>query len=252
MSLLELHDVTVCFGAMRAVDSVSLHVDAGLITAVIGPNGAGKTTLFDAVSGHVSGASGTALFAGQHLLGRPPHRVARLGLSRTFQTPRLFANMTVLENMIVAAPNQIGETAFASLWRRKAVREQEDMIRERARELLEFLELADVAQHAGDELSGGQQKLLEIGRALMTQPTLVLLDEPVAGVNPTLAAKIGHKLRQLLSTNVSFLLIEHDMEFVMENADWVYVLAQGQVIAEGEPLTIRKNPEVLDAYLGRR
>jgi neutral amino acid transport system ATP-binding protein len=251
VSLLRVDDVAKRFGGLAAVDGASLEVEERSITALIGPNGAGKTTLFNVVSGFVRPDRGSVLLDDARIDGRPPHAVNRRGLVRTFQTPRALARMTVLENVLLAAPDQPGER----LWRLVATpfgaRRREREIEAQARELLRLVRLDDHADDYAGTLSGGQRKLLEFARALMTGPRIVLLDEPMAGVSPPLALQLLEHMESLRGDlGLTFLLIDHDLQVVMSISDQVIVMNEGRAIAAGSPDEVRANPLVVDAYLG--
>jgi neutral amino acid transport system ATP-binding protein len=249
--LLEVSGVVKHFGGVAALDGASMDVTAGSITALIGPNGAGKTTLFNVVSGFVRAERGTVTFAGRRIerLGR--HRVVARGLVRTFQTPRTMGRMSVLENMMLAAPQQPGERVTRVLATPRVVRRREREIEGRARELLSLVRLDALATDYAGTLSGGQRKLLEFARALMTEPRIVLLDEPMAGVNPSLGRELLDHMRSLRNElGLTFLLVEHDLEVVMAMSDHVVVMNEGVVIAAGDPASIRGDQRVVDAYLG--
>jgi neutral amino acid transport system ATP-binding protein len=251
--LLEVEEVVKRFGGIRAVDGATLDVREGSITALIGPNGAGKTTLFNVVTGFYRGDRGSVRFDGSRVLGEPPYELARKGMVRTFQITKALAAMPVIDNMMLAAPNQPGERIRNLLVRPAAVRSREKEVREQAMELLKLFNLTDLADDYAGTLSGGQRKLLELARALMTQPRLLLLDEPMAGINPTLGGRLLEHMQMLRrERGVTFLFIEHDMEVVMNHSDRVVVMADGKVIAEGEPHEVRKDQRVIDAYLGER
>jgi len=249
-ALLEVRDAVKAFGAMRAVDGVSFAVAPGTITGLIGPNGAGKTTLFNAVAGDVPLTSGSVLFGGEDVTRLPSHRIFHRGLCRTFQIPRPFPAMTVLENVMLAAPGQAGE-AFWNTWLRPGlVARQEREILARARDIIAFCNLSAVERSLAGAISGGQKKLLELARVLMGGPRMILLDEPAAGVNPALLDVLVEKIVELNRGGTTFLVIEHNMDMVMSVCDRVVVLAQGRVIAEGTPDAVAADPAVLDAYLG--
>lgn len=248
--LLRLRGVAKAFGSLRAVDGVEFDVGKGSLTALIGPNGAGKTTSFNLIAGTMKPDRGEIIFDGQPIQGLAPDKVFRRGLARTFQVPRPFANMTVLENLMLAPQRQAGEQ-FASNWFRPGlVRDQERAARERAAEVLDICALASKASELAGALSGGQQKLLELARVLMIDPQMILLDEPAAGVNPALLETLIDRVRFLNQRGITFLLIEHNMDMVMRLCDPVIVMAQGRVLAEGKPAQVREDQRVIDAYLG--
>ena len=248
--LLELRQVARRFGALRAVDGVDLAVPAGSITGLIGPNGAGKSTTFNLVAGDLAPDAGEIRLAGARIDGLSPDRIFRRGLARTFQIPRPFPSMTVLENLMLAPVGQAGERFWRNWIAPGAVAAEEARLRDRARGILDFTGLLAKAGDAAGELSGGQQKLLELARVLMADPKLILLDEPAAGVNPTLLRALVEKILALNARGTSFLVIEHDMDLVMRLCRPVVVMAQGRVIAAGDPEMVRRDPAVLDAYLG--
>ncbi|MEZ0071774.1 ABC transporter ATP-binding protein [Planotetraspora sp. GP83] len=237
------------FGGLTAVDVDHMEVQRGSITALIGPNGAGKTTFFNQLTGFDTADAGDWTFNGKSLKGVPAHRVARHGMVRTFQLTKALSKLTVMENMRLGAQNQRGENFFRALipgsWRG-----QEDEITERAEELLERFKLAAKRDDFAGSLSGGQRKLLEMARALMVKPELVMLDEPMAGVNPALTQSLLGHVKALREEGMTVLFVEHDMDMVRDISDWVIVMAQGAVIAEGPPDTIMSDHRVIDAYLG--
>jgi neutral amino acid transport system ATP-binding protein len=250
-TIFEAQGVVKRFGGIRAVDGASFSVAEGSITALIGPNGAGKTTFFNVVTGFYRSDDGLAAFDGTQILGRRPYEIARLGMVRTFQITKALARMPVIDNMMLAAPDQPGEKLANAIFRPASSRRREREVRESALELLEVFNLTPLADEYAGTLSGGQRKLLELARALMTRPRLLLLDEPMAGINPTLGRRLlDHMQRLRAEEGVSFLFIEHDMEVVMNHSDRVVVMAEGKVIAAGEPHEVREDKAVIDAYLG--
>jgi len=242
-------DVRRSFGGVNAVDVEHLEVPRGAITALIGPNGAGKTTLFNLLTGFDRPDQGTWTFDGTSLSGVPAYKVARMGLVRTFQLTKALGLLTVMENMKLGAKNQRGEKFWGSLipalWR-----SQDAAFEDRAMVLLEKFKLDAKADDFAASLSGGQRKLLEMARSLMTEPTLVMLDEPMAGVNPALTQSLLDHILDLKDLGMTVLFVEHDMHMVRHIADWVVVMAEGKIVAEGDPETVMKNPAVIDAYLG--
>jgi len=237
------------FGGLVAVDVEHVEIPRGAITALIGPNGAGKTTLFNLLTGFDKPDTGTWSFSGKDLAGVPAHKVAKMGQVRTFQLTKALGLLTVLENMKLGAKDQTGESLFQSifpfLWKK-----QEEEVEERALEILERFKLLKLKDDFAASLSGGQRKLLEMARALMTKPTLVMLDEPMAGVNPALTESLLEHILDLKTEGMTVLFVEHDMHMVRHIADWVIVMAEGRIIAEGPPEDVMKDEAVVDAYLG--
>jgi branched-chain amino acid transport system ATP-binding protein len=250
-TIFEAEGVVKRFGGIRAVDRAGMKIGEGSITALIGPNGAGKTTFFNVITGFYRADGGTASFQGERVLGRHPYTIARLGMVRTFQITKALARMPVIDNMMLAAPDQPGERLINVVARPGAVRAREREVRDQAMELLEVFNLTPLADEYAGTLSGGQRKLLELSRALMTRPRFLLLDEPMAGINPTLGRRLLDHMQRLRSKEgVTFLFIEHDMEVVMGHSDRVIVMAEGRVIADGAPDAVRRDQAVIDAYLG--
>ena len=250
-ALLEVEGVVKRFGGIQAVDGAGFDVAEGSITALIGPNGAGKTTLFHLLTGFRRADGGSVRLAGEEVINRPAYAIARRGMVRTFQITKALRAMPVLDNMMLAAPAQPGERLRDLVLRPGAVRRREREVRERALELLEVFELARLADEYAGTLSGGQRKLLELARALMAEPRLLLLDEPMAGINPSLGRRLLDHMQQLRrERGTTFLFVEHDMEVVMNHSDRVIVMAEGRVIAAGEPHEVRADQAVIDAYLG--
>jgi ABC-type branched-subunit amino acid transport system ATPase component len=248
--MLEIAGLSKAFGSLRAVDNVTTTVKQGTITGLIGPNGAGKTTLFNLVAGAIVLDRGSISFDGQRIDNEPAHQVFHRGLVRTFQIPRPFLSMTVLENVMTAPIDQIGERFWNNWIRFNDVQQQERRAKDRAFEILSFVGLGAKVGSLAGELSGGQQKLLELARVLMVEPRLILLDEPAAGVNRALLETIIEKIVALHARGITFLLIEHNMEMVMRLCRPIIVMAQGRIILEGEPEAVRSDRQVLDAYLG--
>jgi ABC-type branched-subunit amino acid transport system ATPase component len=239
--LLTVQGVTKVFGGVRAVDDCSIEVAEGSITALIGPNGSGKTTLFNIITGYLKADQGRVEFAGKEVTGRDPGTLYRRGLSRTFQQARVFPQLSVQENLVVAAGYGWGQ-----LFTRRVAKSD----RESAEQLLEEFRLAPVADLLAGELSYGQRKLLEFAAVLMSAPSLVLLDEPTAGVNPVMIGTMERHIRSRHAAGITFLIVEHDMTFVMRLCDPVIVLDAGRQIFSGKPAEVQSNPLVLDAYLG--
>ena len=249
-AMLSVRDLHKRFGELRAVDGVSFELAKGGITGLIGPNGAGKTTLFNTLCGTIQADGGEVELDGTRLDRLPAHRILHAGLARTFQIPRPFPEMTVLENVMIAPLNQPGETFWNAWFRRGAVASAERRIRERAMEVLEFTTLAHLAGEPARSLSGGQKKLLELARVLIAEPKIILLDEPAAGVNPALMEVLVDKIVSLNRQGITFLLIEHNMDLVMSVCDPVMVMAQGAMLCVGDAETVRNDPRVLAVYLG--
>ena len=249
--MLEVIHVTKSFGGIKAVAECSLDVAQGSITGLIGPNCAGKTTLFNLITGHYKPDDGRILFQGQRIDGLRPDQVFSQKIYRTFQITREFAHMTVLENLMLIPPHQVGEKIWNTWFRLKTVKGQEARLQEKALEVLAFVELLELKDEYAGSLSGGQKKLLELARSMMADPQMVLLDEPGAGVNPTLMRKLTVNIRRLCrERQITFFLIEHDMDLVMELCNPVIVMSEGKKLMEGTPREVRQDERVLEAYLG--
>jgi neutral amino acid transport system ATP-binding protein len=248
--LLSAMGVCKSFGGIQAVRDVSLTVYKGSITGLIGPNGAGKTTLFNLLCNFLRTDSGRVVFDDKPIEHLQPHQVALQGLLRTFQVPRVLSRLSVLENMLLASAHQTGEKFWNSWLAPKQIRQEEAQLTERAHEILKSIGLSHMTYEYAGSLSGGQRKLLEMGRVMMTNPRLVLLDEPAAGVNPTLIRQICEYIQTWNREGVTFLIIEHNMDVIMSLCNQVWVMAEGKNLVHGLPSEIQSNPQVLAAYLG--
>lgn len=250
--LLSVCDLTRSFYGVQALRGASFDVMPGTITGLIGPNGAGKTTVFNAISGVIPAEGGQVLFDGQDITGLRPEAINRAGLVRTFQIARGFPTLTVLETLLLHGTAQPGESMAAALFSPGRARAREAELVERARTVAARLKLTHVLDNLSPALSGGQKKLLEIGRALMSDPRMILLDEPVAGVNPTLTREIAERIEELRDEGLTFLIVEHDMGVVARLCDPVVVMAQGATLTQGSFAEIVADARVQDAYLGKR
>jgi branched-chain amino acid transport system ATP-binding protein len=248
--MLETRSVSKHFGGVAAVDAVSLQVRQGEIAGLIGPNGAGKTTMFNLLAGSLKPSAGAVLLNGRRIDDLAAHRRLELGLGRTFQIPRLFGQMSVLENMLTAARGQAGERILMNWLPGQAVRAQERANAEKAMRLLDFVTLTRLAREPARVLSGGQRKLLELARILMADPKLILLDEPAAGVNPSLLETIIDRIQAINAAGVTFLIIEHNMDMVTRLCSRALVMVEGRLLCEGSPREVTRDPRVIDAYLG--
>ncbi|WP_350335002.1 ABC transporter ATP-binding protein [Coralliovum pocilloporae] len=249
--MLKVEKLSKNFGGVHAVNECSFEISKGSITGLIGPNGAGKTTTFNMIAGELAPSSGRIIFEGEDITGLPTYQMFHRGIVRTFQIPHEFAKMTVLENLMLVPPQQPGERIFNNWLSSKSVKRREDEVRALAEDALEFLSISHLRDERAGNLSGGQKKLLELGRTMMTDAKLVLLDEPGAGVNPTLLLKIRDMIVRLREERgYTFCVIEHDMDLIAAICDPVIVLAEGTVLTEGKMADVRSNPQVLDAYLG--
>ncbi|HSP30217.1 MAG TPA: ABC transporter ATP-binding protein [Ilumatobacteraceae bacterium] len=241
-------NVSRSFGGLRAVDVDHVEIQRGAITALIGPNGAGKTTFFNLLTQFDTPDSGAVTFDGDRTSGVRSHELAARGMVRTFQLTKVLAKMTVIDNMMLAAQAQTGESMWRALL--NGWRGQERGVNERALQILDEFNMTHMKDEFAGALSGGQRKLLEMARAMMAQPRLIMLDEPMAGVNPALTQSLLGHVKRLRSEGISVMFVEHDMDVVQDISDWVIVMAEGSVIAEGPPRAIGENPAVIDAYLG--
>jgi neutral amino acid transport system ATP-binding protein len=248
--LLTANDLSKSFGGIRAVRNAKISVQRGSITGLIGPNGAGKTTLFNLISNFIRPDTGQIIFEGQPIEKLNPHQIAKQGCVRTFQVARVLSRLSVLENMLIATQQQTGEN-FLQVWlKSKQIRQEEKNNKEKAMTILESVGLVEKADDYAGALSGGQRKLLEMARTLMTNPKLILLDEPAAGVNPTLIDRICEHILTWNKQGISFLIVEHNMDLIMSLCDRIWVFAEGTNLADGTPEDIQNNSAVLQAYLG--
>lgn len=249
--MLEVRNLSMRFGGLLAVDEVSLDVREHEIVSIIGPNGAGKTTVFNCMSGFYKPTGGQIIFDGKEIQGRPDHKISRMGLVRTFQHVRLFTKMTVVENLLVAQHRHLNTNLIAGLLKTPDYRERERKALDRAAYWLERIGLMDLANREAGNLSYGQQRRLEIARCMVTEPKLLMLDEPAAGLNPAETRELNQLIISLKEDyNVSVVLIEHDMSLVMEISDRINVINQGKPLATGTPDEVRNNDDVIKAYLG--
>ncbi|MDC0060209.1 ABC transporter ATP-binding protein [Pelagibacteraceae bacterium] len=250
--MLKIKDLNKSFGGLKAVNNVNLEVDKGSITGLIGPNGAGKTTLFNTIAGLYAPDNGVVYLEEKNIAGLKPHELFSMGVLRTFQIAHEFSSLTVLENLMMVPGNQSGEKLIYALFGDKVVKKEEEEIRARAIEVIEFLNLKHLTQEIAGNLSGGQKKLLELGRTMMVEAKLVLLDEVGAGVNRTLLNEISDAILRLnKERNYTFFVIEHDMDLIEKICDPVIVMAEGSVLFEGKFAEVKSNEEVIEAYLGR-
>jgi ABC-type branched-subunit amino acid transport system ATPase component len=251
-ALLEVSGVSKAYRGVTALDAVSMRVERGSITGLIGPNGSGKSTLFDCITGFQAKDRGRVQLDGEDISALAPQAIARKGVRRTFQQLRFFPELTVFENLLVAAQSEPGFSFFSEIVGRSRVRAHEDAMRERAASLLEEIRLVPQAKALGASLSYGQKKLMELGMALMAQPRLLMVDEPMAGVNPTLIEGLKQELLKVRERGVALLIVEHNLKLVFEICDWIYVLDGGRLLAQGTPQEVAHDERVVQAYLGNR
>jgi len=249
-ALLRIRDITKSFGGVHAVGGVSIDVGTESIVGLVGPNGSGKTTLFNVIFGLHRADHGRVYFNNERIDHLAPHQVFAKGMVNAFQLPRLFYKLTTLDNMLVAARRHKGDSLLNSLFLRKGWQHQEEELAQKALEILELLELAHLSLSPAGELSGGQRKLLEMGRALMADPMLLLLDEPAAGINPILWRKMFEKIEHFRQKGMSFFVIEHRLEILTEFASWIYVMDKGKIVIDGEPAEVVNSPTFYDVYMG--
>lgn len=248
--VLEARSLTKRFGGVTAVDGMSLHVAQGEVLGLIGPNGAGKTTMFDLLAGSVAVSSGSIHLMGRNITAEPAHHRLAGGMGRTFQIPRPFPELTLLENMLIARQHQTGERFWANFTAPARVASEERAARDKARALLDQVALARLADEPARVLSGGQRKLLELARVMMADPKVILLDEPAAGVNPALLEVLIARIQEINAGGVTFVLIEHNIDMVSRLCNRIVVMAQGKLLFEGRPDEVAREPRVIEAYLG--
>ena len=251
--ILHVENVSKYFGGLAAVNNCSLKIKKGSITGIIGPNGSGKTTLFNLIAGNLKSSKGSVIFNNENITNMPSYQLFSKGLLRTFQIAHEFSNLTVLENLMMVPSNQSGENLITALINPKLVEREEDQLKEKALEVIEFLNLKHLSNELAGNLSGGQKKLLELGRTMMVDAKLVLLDEVGAGVNRTLLKDLGTAILRLnKEKGYTFCMIEHDIDFISRMCDPVIVMSEGSVLFEGTSDEVKKNDKVIDSYLGRR
>ena len=250
--MLQISNINKSFGGLKVLNNLSLKIEKGSITGLIGPNGAGKTTLFNVINGSIKPDSGSVQLNNYELIGLQPHELFEIGVLRTFQIAHEFFSLTVLDNLLVVPPNKIGETFFGQWFFEKKIKKIEEINVKKAKDILDILGLSHLEKEYAGNLSGGQKKLLELGRVMMVEPEIILLDEVGAGVNKTLLKKISKIIKKLNNEKkYTFIMIEHDLDFISKLCDTIIVMAEGQFLTQGNIQQIKSNQKVIDIYLGK-
>ena len=250
--MLQISKINKSFGGLKVLNDLSLKIEKGSISGLIGPNGAGKTTLFNVINGSIKPDSGSVQLNNYELIGLQPHELFEIGVLRTFQIPHEFFSLTVLDNLLVVPPNKIGETFFGQWFFEKKIKKIEEINIKKAKDILDILGLSHLEKEYAGNLSGGQKKLLELGRVMMVEPKIILLDEVGAGVNKTLLKKISNIIKKLnKEKKYTFIMIEHDLDFISKLCDTIIVMAEGQFLTQGNIQQIKSNQKVIDIYLGK-
>lgn len=250
--MLQISKINKSFGGLKVLNNLSLKIEKGSISGLIGPNGAGKTTLFNVINGSIKPDSGSVQLNNYELIGLQPHELFKIGVLRTFQIPHEFFSLTVLDNLLVVPPNKVGETFFGQWFFEKKIKKIEEINVKKAKDILDILGLSHLEKEYAGNLSGGQKKLLELGRVMMVEPEIILLDEVGAGVNKTLLKKISNIIKKLNKDNkYTFIMIEHDLDFISKLCDTIIVMAEGQFLTQGNIQQIKSNQKVIDIYLGK-
>ena len=250
--MLQISNINKSFGGLKVLNNLSFKIEKGSISGLIGPNGAGKTTLFNVINGSIKPDSGSVQLDNYELIGLQPHELFEIGVLRTFQIPHEFFSLTVLDNLLVVPPNKIGETFFGQWFFEKKIKKIEEINVKKAQDILDILGLSHLEKEYAGNLSGGQKKLLELGRVMMVEPEIILLDEVGAGVNKTLLKKISNIIKKLnKEKKYTFIMIEHDLDFISKLCDTIIVMAEGQFLTQGNIQQIKSNQKVIDIYLGK-